>query len=259
MLAKIGPRRNLNWRTPGRLVLLDHLGAGDVRGHQVGGELDPVEGQVQRIGQRADHQRLGQARHADQQAVAAGEDGDEQLLEDRVLADDDLAHLVLELVEGVLEPLDGGEVVVLEWLGCRFVAHAWNSLGRRLGRFDHFKTGARRVGQSLLSSTTGLRPWVSLTISERPEAFAGRHHRSIRGEANGHVGDGHRKEHALHQGPRVATAEDEGQPLSFSGLRSREERKGQHATLGQRERPARVRPGQVTRPDPASVLERQRH
>ena len=36
------------------------------------------------VGQRADHQRLGQAGHAFEQAVAAGEDGDEQLLDDLV-------------------------------------------------------------------------------------------------------------------------------------------------------------------------------
>ena len=69
------------------------------------------------VGQRADHQRLGQARHADQQAVAAGEDGDEQLLEDALLADDDLAQLGLEPGEAVVEPLDGGEVVVRDGSG----------------------------------------------------------------------------------------------------------------------------------------------
>ena len=50
--------------------------------------------------------------------MAAGEDRDQQLLEDRVLADDDLGHLGLELGERVLQALDGGEVVfVLQ--GCR--------------------------------------------------------------------------------------------------------------------------------------------
>ena len=111
MLAKIGPAEELELADAGRLVLLDHLGAGDVRGHQVGGELDAVEGQVQGVGQGADHQGLGQAGHADQQAVPPREDGDQQLLEHLLLADDHLAHLGLEPGEGVLEPLDGGEVV----------------------------------------------------------------------------------------------------------------------------------------------------
>ena len=50
---------------------------------------------VENPGQRADHQRLGQARHAFQQAMAAGEDGGEQLLDDFVLADDDLLQFLL--------------------------------------------------------------------------------------------------------------------------------------------------------------------
>ena len=41
-------------------------------------------------------QRLGQPGHADEQAVAAGEEGGEELLDDLVLADDDLADLLEE-------------------------------------------------------------------------------------------------------------------------------------------------------------------
>ena len=86
--------------------------------------------QVQRVGQRVDHQRLGQAGHADQQAVAAGEDRDQQLLEHRVLADDHLAHLGLEPGERVLETLHGGQVVGLHRLArIRVgVAHAETSV-----------------------------------------------------------------------------------------------------------------------------------
>ena len=46
-------------------------------------------------GQRADHQRLRQPRHALQQAVPAGEDGGEHLLDHLVLPDDDLLQLLL--------------------------------------------------------------------------------------------------------------------------------------------------------------------
>ena len=52
-----------------------------------------AERQVQRVGQRADHERLGQARHADEQAVAPREERDEQLLDHVLLADDDLGAL----------------------------------------------------------------------------------------------------------------------------------------------------------------------
>ena len=51
----------------------------------------------------ADQQRLGQARHADQQDVAAGEQPGQQLLDHALLADDDLADLVAEASIGVGE------------------------------------------------------------------------------------------------------------------------------------------------------------
>ena len=82
MLVKIGPSTKRN-DPPAVFVFVQHVGAGDVRGHQVGRELDALELQVENLGQRADHQRLGQAGHADQQAVAAGEDGGEDLLDHR--------------------------------------------------------------------------------------------------------------------------------------------------------------------------------
>ena len=61
--------------------------------------------------QGPDHQRLGQAGHADQEAVAAGEDRDQELVDDLVLADDHLRHLVLERAEGLDEALRAGQIV----------------------------------------------------------------------------------------------------------------------------------------------------
>ena len=49
--------------------------------------------EVEDVGERLDQQRLGQAGHAGDQAVAAGEQRDQHLLDDLVLADDDLAEL----------------------------------------------------------------------------------------------------------------------------------------------------------------------
>ena len=101
---KIGPstKRKLPLAV---LVFVQHVGAGDVRGHQVGRELNALEAEVENPGQRADHQRLGQARHAYQQAVAAGEDGREDLLDDVVLADDDLLQLLLHQLPMLAELL----------------------------------------------------------------------------------------------------------------------------------------------------------
>ena len=64
------------------------------------------------VGQRADHQRLGQARHADEQAVAAGEDGDQQLFDDPLLADDRLAQFLEDAAIAVVEPFDGRQVAL---------------------------------------------------------------------------------------------------------------------------------------------------
>ena len=110
MLANSGPGRKRNSRVAGALVFLNHFGAGDVGRHQVGRELDAVELERQRVGQRADQQRLGQPGHADQQAMAAGEQRDEQLLDHFVLADDALADFVGDAAVGFAEAFDGLEV-----------------------------------------------------------------------------------------------------------------------------------------------------
>ena len=62
-------------------------------GIKSGRELDTVEFEIENIRQRADEQRLGQARHADQQTMTPGEEGDQDFFDDLVLADDDLANL----------------------------------------------------------------------------------------------------------------------------------------------------------------------
>ena len=72
----------------GGVVFFEDVGAGDVAGHQVGGELDAAEAQRERVGDGADEQRLGEAGHADEEAVAAGKERDEHLVDDLLLTDD---------------------------------------------------------------------------------------------------------------------------------------------------------------------------
>ena len=84
MLAKIGPR--LHRERAARLV--EDLRADDVGRQQVGRELDAVERGVDRLGQRAHRERLGQAGHALEQHVTAGEQADQQALDHVLLADD---------------------------------------------------------------------------------------------------------------------------------------------------------------------------
>ena len=59
-----------------------------------------------------DQQRLGQARHADDQAVAADEQRQQHLFEDFVLADDELLQLVDDLLAAVLHPVGQRDVVL---------------------------------------------------------------------------------------------------------------------------------------------------
>ena len=91
----------------GGVILLEHVGAGDVRRHEVGRELDAVEAEVEHLGQRRDEQRLGQARHADEQAVAAREQRRQQLIDHRLLADDALLDLGLDVDARARDLLDG--------------------------------------------------------------------------------------------------------------------------------------------------------
>ena len=94
MFAKIGPRLTEN--CPGGLIVdlrADHVGRKQVRR-----ELNAVERRVDRLGERADGQRLRQTRHSLEQNVSAGEKADEQPIDHVVLTDDtprDLTRNVL--------------------------------------------------------------------------------------------------------------------------------------------------------------------
>ena len=74
-------------------LFVEDLGAGDVGRHQVRRELDPLERQIEDLRDGLDQQRLGQSGHAGDQAMAAGEQRHQHLVDDFVLADDDLADL----------------------------------------------------------------------------------------------------------------------------------------------------------------------
>ena len=67
MFEKIGPRMKRMTRLPGGPVLLDHFRAEDVGRHEIGRELDPVEPQVDGLGQLLDEQRLGETGDAAEQ------------------------------------------------------------------------------------------------------------------------------------------------------------------------------------------------
>ncbi len=74
----------------------DHVGAEDVGGHKVRGELDAVEIEIQGFSQRADQERLAQARHAFQQTVPAGEQASQHAVDNLVVADNHPVNLLAD-------------------------------------------------------------------------------------------------------------------------------------------------------------------
>ena len=92
--AKIGPGWKRNWR--GATLLDEDVGAGDVGGHQVRGELDPVERAVDDVGDRPDEHRLAEAGHALEQGMPVREEAGQGLADQIALADDDPADFGLD-------------------------------------------------------------------------------------------------------------------------------------------------------------------
>ena len=94
-------------------VFLEHLGADDVGRHQVGGELDPREGEVEAAGEGAHEECLREAGNAFKQAVAATEKADQQLFDHVSLPHDDPGELLADGVVGGVQAIEhrgGGRV-----------------------------------------------------------------------------------------------------------------------------------------------------
>jgi len=72
------------------------LGAGHVRGQQVGGKLDAAERRLHVLRQSFDRARLGQSRQSFDQQVAVCQQPDHQPLDHGRLSDDRLLHALLE-------------------------------------------------------------------------------------------------------------------------------------------------------------------
>ena len=87
--AKIGPRMNRKLRRPVLPCILENFRADDVGWHEVGCELDALGIEAQNASERIDEQRLGEAWDTDEEPVPSGQDGDERLLDDQILSEDD--------------------------------------------------------------------------------------------------------------------------------------------------------------------------
>ena len=105
-------------RAPARLIrLLQNLGAGDVARHQVWRELHAAEIQRHQIRERVNEQRFRQARHAHEERMAAGENARQELLDDRVLPDDDLPEFRADAPVEFAELINGDDVRFLRGVG----------------------------------------------------------------------------------------------------------------------------------------------
>jgi hypothetical protein len=85
--------------------LVQNLRTDDVGRQQIDRELDPRELQIHGLGHGVDQQRLGQARHALQHQVAAGEQRDQDAFHHGVLADDHFGHAAADVVAEAIGPV----------------------------------------------------------------------------------------------------------------------------------------------------------
>ncbi len=93
----------------------------DVGRHEVRRELDPLELDAERAGERLHRQGLGQPGHALDQQMAPGHEGDDHPLEQHVLADDD----PLDVVQHLLEEASGSplpDAGPLHWADAGFIS-----------------------------------------------------------------------------------------------------------------------------------------
>ena len=74
----------------------NHVRADQVGRHQIGGELDALELQLQRVGEGAHQQRLAESGHSFEQDVAPGNQSRQRAVDDIVVADDHLGDLLPE-------------------------------------------------------------------------------------------------------------------------------------------------------------------
>ena len=112
MLAKIGPCTNRNSRRP--VVWSSSMTSVPVMsdGIRSGVNWMRLKLRSSASAEGLDHERLGQAGHADQQGMAAGEDGGEDLVDHLLLADDPLGHLGAQALHGTDEALELLHVVL---------------------------------------------------------------------------------------------------------------------------------------------------
>ena len=80
---------------------VEHREAGDVGGKHIGRELDALKGAAQRRRQGRGQRGFAQARHVLDEHVARADQGNQQVIDDGILADDDLPDIAADIVQCV--------------------------------------------------------------------------------------------------------------------------------------------------------------
>ena len=127
--------------------------ARDVGGQHVGRELDAPEAQAERLRERVDRQRLGDAGRALEQHVTARGGRDQREVDRRLLSHDDAAHLGAHPFEGLDHPSPLRSLMRARPRAAASAADtAGRSVGDRLG-LVLVQPGAQRRGAHILDAT----------------------------------------------------------------------------------------------------------
>jgi hypothetical protein len=101
----LGKDRTLHeTKRPVASLLVEHLRAGNIGRHQIGRELNPLEGQIQNLRQGLDQERLGETGHPGDEAMPSGEECHQDLIDDLVLPDDHLSNLRKDAFASLRDP-----------------------------------------------------------------------------------------------------------------------------------------------------------
>src|SRR5262249_52025461 len=95
---------------------IENVGSSDVGRHQIGRELDAIESRAYNARHRFDHQSLCCPRHAFNQGVPFGKQADQDLINDRFLADDYFLRFALDVRGDLADILSHGNRWLISFL-----------------------------------------------------------------------------------------------------------------------------------------------
>ena len=118
------------------IPLCQHHGPRDIRRHQIGCKLDPLEIERQRFRETAHHQCFGKARNTGHHAMPLGKQRGQNLIEHLLLPDNNLAHSIQQTSARFGEGRNHLQGVVRQpaLKGTVFHSLAWGQVDRKRGR-----------------------------------------------------------------------------------------------------------------------------